>query len=95
MLQAPRFAMWRCTGSPRETARGLYNDSRLIFRVFCYPESYPCKYSIFCKCKEYLILLATPTGFEPVTPSLEGWCSIRLSYGVLTASHCTRVAHAS
>ena len=27
--------------------------------------------------------LACPTGIEPVTPSLEGWCSIRLSYG-----HC-------
>ena len=26
-------------------------------------------------------LLACPTGIEPVTPSLEGWCSIRLSYG--------------
>ena len=25
--------------------------------------------------------LARPTGIEPVTPSLEGWCSIRLSYG--------------
>ena len=25
--------------------------------------------------------LACPTGIEPVTPSLEGWCSIRLSYG--------------
>src|SRR3990170_8448151 len=27
--------------------------------------------------------LARPTGIEPVTPSLEGWCSIRLSYGRL------------
>jgi hypothetical protein len=26
-------------------------------------------------------LMACPTGIEPVTPSLEGWCSIRLSYG--------------
>jgi methylenetetrahydrofolate dehydrogenase (NADP+)/methenyltetrahydrofolate cyclohydrolase len=25
--------------------------------------------------------VACPTGIEPVTPSLEGWCSIRLSYG--------------
>jgi hypothetical protein len=25
--------------------------------------------------------LACPTGLEPITPSLEGWCSIRLSYG--------------
>ena len=26
-------------------------------------------------------ILACPTGLEPITPSLEGWCSIRLSYG--------------
>src|SRR3990170_3742224 len=25
--------------------------------------------------------VARPTGIEPVTASLEGWCSIRLSYG--------------
>ena len=25
--------------------------------------------------------VACPTGLEPVTPSLEGWCSIRVSYG--------------
>ena len=25
--------------------------------------------------------MACPTGLEPITPSLEGWCSIRLSYG--------------
>src|SRR4030067_2334076 len=31
----------------------------------------------------FLITLARPTGIEPVTPSLEGWCSIRLSYGRL------------
>src|SRR5690606_12614067 len=27
--------------------------------------------------------VACPTGLEPVTPSLEGWCSIRVSYGHL------------
>ena len=26
-------------------------------------------------------ILACPAGIEPTTPSLEGWCSIRLSYG--------------
>ena len=25
--------------------------------------------------------MVCPTGIEPVTPNLEGWCSIRLSYG--------------
>jgi hypothetical protein len=34
----------------------------------------------------YLILLATPAGFEPATYCLEGSCSIRLSYGVETTS---------
>ena len=29
------------------------------------------------------VTLVRPTGIEPVTPSLEGWCSIRLSYGRL------------
>ena len=28
--------------------------------------------------------LVCPTGIEPVTPSLEGWCSIRLSYGQMS-----------
>ena len=36
--------------------------------------------------------LATPAGFEPATPSLEGWCSIRLSYGVLPGARFTRAA---
>ncbi len=32
--------------------------------------------------------MVRPTGIEPVTPSLEGWCSIRLSYGrVLSQSN--------
>ena len=38
-------------------------------------------------------ILACPTGLEPITPSLEGWCSIRLSYGQGGAgtSRCTEV----
>ena len=30
--------------------------------------------------------MACPTGIEPVTPSLEGWCSIRLSYGQIVVT---------
>ena len=32
--------------------------------------------------------LACPTGIEPITPSLEGWCSIRLSYGQVPGPAC-------
>jgi hypothetical protein len=31
-------------------------------------------------------VLVCPTGIEPVTPSLEGWCSIRLSYGQIVVT---------
>ena len=34
--------------------------------------------------------LACPTGIEPVTPSLEGWCSIRLSYGQIELHATTK-----
>ena len=30
--------------------------------------------------------MVCPTGIEPVTPSLEGWCSIRLSYGQIVVT---------
>ena len=31
-------------------------------------------------------IITTPTGFEPVTHSLEGCCSIPLSYGISSTS---------
>src|SRR5262245_14891440 len=36
------------------------------------------------KDQKFLISLATPTGFEPVTPRLGIWCSIHLSYGAVS-----------
>ena len=30
--------------------------------------------------KPFIIYSVTRIGFEPMTPSLEGWCSIQLSY---------------
>ena len=38
------------------------------------------------KDQKRLIFLATPTGFEPVTPRLGIWCSIHLSYGAVFAN---------
>src|SRR6266850_3606255 len=40
--------------------------------------------------RDYGGALACPTGIEPVTPSLEGWCSIRLSYGHDSSGHDSR-----
>src|SRR5262245_52287970 len=46
-----------------------------------------CRQNIKC-----LDLLATPAGFEPAAPGLEGRCSVQLSYGVdaegLAAAGC-------
>ena len=49
--------------------------------------------SVFVGMKTRFVgIVATPAGFEPATPSLEGWCSIRLSYGVLPGARFTRAA---
>jgi hypothetical protein len=40
-----------------------------------------CKNSMQGHDTRVMIILARPTGFEPVTPRLGIWCSIRLSYG--------------
>ena len=37
-----------------------------------------------------LFSLATPTGFEPVTPRLGIWCSIQLSYGAFEVTLVTK-----
>ena len=42
------------------------------------PWTLPLSYGHHCNCADSL---ACPTRLELVTPSLEGWCSIRLSYG--------------
>ena len=35
----------------------------------------------------YFFVYVIPAGFEPTTHSLEGCCSIQLSYGTITLSH--------
>ena len=37
--------------------------------------------------------MVCPTGIEPVTPSLEGWCSIRLSYGQILVTRLYTKQH--
>jgi hypothetical protein len=35
--------------------------------------------------------MATPAGLEPATISLEGWCSIQLSYGAVGIRRAGRI----
>ena len=65
---------------------GVPNLLNMGFPAAATEPRYPDKY------KETLRKLATPAGFEPATPSLEGWCSIRLSYGVDALPRFTRSA---
>ena len=54
--------------------------------------NFMCRYHYSCnfglqspfKTPRFFQSVVRPTGIEPVTPSLEGWCSIRLSYGRYT-----------
>lgn len=62
----------------------LGKDSQLLDLV-CYPKRYPERLQPSVDnvdFHKYLIIMATPAGFEPATSRLEGECSIQLSYGV-------------
>jgi hypothetical protein len=48
---------------------------------YCFTYENRCRLDVFGPWRTWN--LACPEGLEPPTPSLEGWCSIQLSYGQL------------